>query len=145
MRLAHRRVQTYFEEIERSYDKHSQSGVVGQPASKGRVGKDLLQSGSPLQTCQASSGVEPKDDLWLLDMCYRVAVVRHIQMREECVRQLGRLLLRAKEAENSRRSAIAKACGESIRILVTSTALLLISHYSRTDILHVIPYAIVSA
>ena len=111
MRLAHRRVQTYFEDVEKLSDSTSK-GSGGSAGGTGKTQSSLTPK-NPLQTCQAGSLPDPHTDMWLLDMCYRVAVVRHVQMREECTRQLGRLFARAKEVEMKRRTSIAKAAGRS--------------------------------
>lgn len=104
VKLANSRVEMYFEQIEIASDSNNNTRVI-RPKNIASGQKAV----GPLQTCQAVGSEDMVTDMWLLDMCYRVAVVRHLQMKEECTRQLSRLLLRAKESETSRREAIARA------------------------------------
>lgn len=109
VKLANNRVEMYYEQIEKASDCNSSTSRVLRPKNIA-IGQKV--SGGlgvgPLQTCQAVGSEDMVTDMWLLDMCYRVAVVRHLQMKEECTRQLSRLLLRAKESETSRREAIVR-------------------------------------
>jgi len=141
VRLAEMRVQSYYKYVEDAsnalspMNKEVRRNSFGKQNSLVNIPKSTSNANiGPLQTCHVTQ--DDEHDMWLLDMRYRVAVVRHLQMREECSRQLGKLLQRAKEAEQKRREAIVRATDQLAELQIDLWLHLPAIAKSSTDVIH---------